>query len=517
MIRVRPVSLTLFFARWIPFQRWSALLAVGGLSLLIYWIGLILRYNLFTLNLQPLLDIAKLTRHQPVAQAGYILIFITLFGLYILAWQLCRPTEAKQPRAMWFALGVSLTLITFSVLWLYPIGAVDIFDYIARGRITAFHGGNPFAAVPRAYPQDPFRPYEGWHGLTSTYGPLWELLAAATSRIAGNGILANVLGFKLLNLIFYAGSTVLIAVILNRCAPERALQGVCMFAWNPLVIYEIIGNGHNDIVMIFFILLGVYAILTGHFSWAMLALTAGGLIKFIPFILLPLAWMAGLGAHSSRLQRWRFSLATGMACAGLALAVFAPFLNSWETLRLMPTLTSMFTTSLPAFIQAQLEPSLGISASQIVVAYAAYAILAMMIVFQMRRIWVEILSSGGAADPTPVAQGNLWPGGLVFIRAALLALLFYVLFASPWFQPWYALWPLALAVLLPEGPLSWTAVLLSYIVLWKTPLFDFLLFPGDKLPPQAWRETLLGPANLGIVWLYIGARVIHDRIKGRSI
>ncbi|MGD0612374.1 MAG: hypothetical protein ABSB41_12750 [Anaerolineales bacterium] len=488
-------------------RRWPWLLGLGALSLLIYWIGLIIPYNLFTLQLKPLLDIAKLSVHKPLAQVGFVLILASQSGLYFLAWCLCRPMGMRQPRAMWLVLSVSLGLLALSMLWLYPIGAADVFDYIMRGRITAIYGGNPFVLTPRYFPLDPFRHYVGWVDTTSTYGPLWELMAAAISRLAGNGILANVLGFKLLALIFYSGSTALVALILNRVAPERALQGVVLFAWNPLTLYDSLGNAHNDIVMIFFILLGVYAILRGHFSWTMLALTAGALVKIVPVILLPLAWTAGLGALSGVRQRLRFTFLTGVACAGLALVLFVPFLKGWNQLVLMPTLDNLFTTSLPAFIEAQLQRRIGVRLSHLIVGWAAYAAVGVVILYQMRRIWLGTSPGEKTAKGQHPGQVDTPTRGLVFIRAATFTLLFYLIFACAWFQAWYALWPLALAALLPIGPITWTAMLLSYVSLWKTPIFNFFLFTSSRyLPPAIWRETLLGPITLGLVWLYLAAR-----------
>ena len=48
-----------------------------------------------------------------------------------------------------------------------------------------------------------------------------------------------------------------------------------------------------------------------------------------------------------------------------------------------------------------------------------------------------------------------------------MVLLFYLLAACLWFQGWYTLWPLSLAVLLPEGALLTSAVLLSIAGIWK--------------------------------------------------
>jgi hypothetical protein len=97
------------------------------------------------------------------------------------------------------------------------------------------------------------------------------------------------------------------------------------------------------------------------------------------------------------------------------------------------------------------------------------------------------------------------------IWAAAHLLLFYLLFACLWFQPWYALWPLALAALLPEGALARTVVLLSYAAAWKSIIFNDFVYTGGPLPAQAWRETLLGPITLGVVWFYVAYRSILTR------
>jgi hypothetical protein len=480
------------------------LIALGGLSLLVYSIGLILPYNIFAIQPKLLPNIATLTLHKPFAEAGFVLVMALQSGIYLLAWRLCRPLEQGQTPRMHIAVAGILGLLAISMLWLYPVGDGDVFDYIIRGRITAVYAANPFAITPAIFSFDPFFHYVGWPGFTSSYGPLWELLAALISRLAGNGFLANLLGFKLLNLVFYAGSTVLVAQILKHVSPQRILQGVVLFAWNPLTLYEGLGNSHNDIVMIFFLLLGIYAVLRSHFTWGMLALMAGALVKFIPLVVLPLAWMAGLRGLQSRRARLRFTLLTGLACAALALAVFAPFLNTWDRLKLLPTLSSLYTTSLPAFIQAQLQLRLHIGAkfSQAVVAFTAYAALAAFIACQMRRIWKDTPAGGEPAGRRTPASAA------AFMHAATWTLLFYLIFACDWFQPWYSLWPLALAALLPEGTLTWTAMLLAYVSLWKTPLFNFLLFP-THLPPVNVRETLLGPLTLGLVWLYLATRAVY--------
>jgi len=483
---------------------------IGALFLGVSLMGLVLPYNLLALGPRPGLNIANLTSGHAPAQAGFVLTLAALAALYYLAWRACRAAgmaakqARRQPRGVWLALLGSVLVINLAMLWLYPIDAADIFDNIDRGRLTAQHGGNPFYEPPRRYAQDAFFGYVAWPDYTSAYGPLWELLAAGASRLAGEGILANVLVFKGLGLAAYAGCLALIASLLRRFAPERALQGVCLFALNPFVIYETAGNEHNDIVMVFFILLGLWALLRQQHSWAALALLAGGLVKFIPLLLLPIVVVASLRALPNGRERWRYLSVTALAGLVLAAAVFAPFWRGGDILAVQRRGT-LFTASLPALVQAQLEQGLGIEASQHTVAAVAALLTLAAVGYQTMRVWRV---SGQRLD---------W---LVPIRAATHLLLFYLLFTCLWFQPWYTLWPLALAALLPEGALARTVVLLSYAAAWKTIIFDDFVYTGGPLPSKAWRETLLGPITLGVTWFYVAYRLSRGwrrRLIGRTV
>lgn len=481
----------------LPISRPAVLSLIFALSLLTYFFGLLLPYNLLTLGLKPLLNIAKLTRGDSMAQARFVITFAALSGLYYLAWRLCR---GRQPRAMWIALIVGVFVINLSMLWLYPVGAADIFDNIIRGRITARYGGNPFYSTPKDYWNDPFLQYTAWRKSTSAYGPLWELIAAAASRIVGDNQLANVLGFKLVGLISYFGCVALIALILLRHAPERALQGACLFALNPLVIYETAGNGHNDIVMAFFIVLGIWALARNWFTLSAVAVTAGALVKFIPMLILPVVIVAGLRSRSGWKLRAQFLLVATIACAALVAITYVPFWKGGDPLAIKRR-EGLFTTSLPAMAQAQLEGSIGLDESRRVVREVALSLTALAVVAAMWRTWVETPPSSGRrfSDRERTREGVNW---LAPIRASTFVLLFYLLFTCLWFQSWYTIWPLALAALLPEGETGRIAVLLSYAALWKTAIFDFFLYTGGPLPPRVWRETVLGPSTLGVIWLY---------------
>jgi alpha-1,6-mannosyltransferase len=149
------------------------------------------------------------------------------------------------------------------------------------------YGGNPFLPATSQFATDPFYEYIAWKGWPSAYGPGWETMAALVARLAGNGVVANVLAFKMLPGAFLCARLGLVALTLREKAPQHALASTLLLAWNPIVLFEIWGNGHNDMAMVFWMLVAALALSRRRYTLATLALVAGALVKFIPVLLIP--------------------------------------------------------------------------------------------------------------------------------------------------------------------------------------------------------------------------------------
>src|SRR5262249_7624223 len=113
-----------------------------------------------------------------------------------------------------------------------------------------------------------------------------------TSLLGGDSLWNNLILFKGLVVLAYGVSVGLTYAILRAWRPDWALRGTLFFAWNPLVLFEVAGNGHNDAIVIMFMLAGVLAFVLAR-RWAVLpALVAGALAKFVPILLVPTALAA---------------------------------------------------------------------------------------------------------------------------------------------------------------------------------------------------------------------------------
>ncbi|MEW5956842.1 MAG: hypothetical protein AB1801_03890 [Chloroflexota bacterium] len=455
------------------------LAGLAGLSLIIYLWAFVWPYNLFVWYQHPRLTLRPFTEADPLTLWRFVLAFLGQGGLYWLAWRLALQV---RDRAAWLiVLGGSLAF-SLVLLFLYPIDAADIFDNIVHGRILGVYGANPFREVANQYAGDPFYPYVAWRSAPSAYGPLWEALAGGLARLAGDGIIANVLAFKLLDGLFLVMGIGLVAVILRRQAPQRALAGVVLFAWNPIVLYETMGNGHNDIVMAVWLLAAAWAILSRRYTLAILALLAGALIKFIPLLLLPVAGLIALRQLSGHRARVKFLAVTILSGLLLVALAYSPFWYGVAALSI-DRRVNLFTCSLPAVVNAWLYLTWGVADAGRIIGWAAAGLTGL---FALGQSW-------------RTRRDHSW---LNFTQAGFNILMFYLLLTCLWFQQWYTIWPLTLAALLPPGHASRLAVLFSFTAMSKHLIADPLLFWTQPRPPRPWRELRFGPAVMIIPWLY---------------
>lgn len=249
---------------------------------------------------------------------GYALLVVLLYGFYLGAY---RSVQASPPSLAVILGGAAL--LALPLLLVYPLNATDIFRYFIRGRLTAVYGANPLAAAPNQFAGDPFLALAGeWADETSPYGPVWELVAGAVAAVSGENLLLALFLFKGLATAAHLGG----AALIWRLQPERELRAAraLLWGWNPALLLMFAVDGHNDSLMIFWLLLGT-AVLARRPVPGMLIALLGPLTKLAALLPLPFlfiwAWRREQGAAARRL------LLGGTVAGGLVLAtlVFVPF------------------------------------------------------------------------------------------------------------------------------------------------------------------------------------------------
>jgi hypothetical protein len=368
----------------------------------------------------------------------YTLIVLLLFTLYAGALSLVLTRRSRpSPR---FVLGAAAAFCL--ALWLtHPLTSNDVFNYIANARVYWVHGDNPLTVPPLAHPEDPlFSLITFWQDIPSPYGPLWSLLAGLPAALGGDSPLRNVLGFKALSMAFFLGAAWLVFLTARRMREDSAVAALLAFAWNPLVVWHVAGNGHNDVVMMFFVVLSLYALTRGWVAAAIVALAASALVKYATLLLAPLLAVWWL---RSRRRPSRRELALGLGLALLLVVIaYAPYWSGRDTVATALDEGSYYTVSVPAAIRGALQEFTDTTRAERVTSLVTRVAFLVALALILLRLRGDKLSR--------------------LVEAGFLAFFAYLTLAATYFSPWHVTWVLTLAVLLPyRRDVLWPALVMS--------------------------------------------------------
>ncbi|MBI5878530.1 MAG: hypothetical protein HZB53_12850 [Chloroflexi bacterium] len=472
------------------------LAASAAATAVVYALYLPVQFPLAGLYLTPQLDLGSVSDRQPAAAALFAAGSAAVFGLYALALVAARRIECASgviSRQVWVLTLSAGMVFALIMVWTYPVGAVDVYDYIFRGRMWMAHGLNPLVVAPEQAPGDPWLPFVAWSTYPSPYGPLWATISAFLCTLAGSDLLVNLLVFKLAAIASLSVVSLLTASLLKGSG--RALSGVLFLAWNPLVLFEAAVNGHNDIFMLLFAALSLWLFQRRRHpaAWACAALAAQ--IKIVAVALSPALALAVI-IEASRVHRnWRSAVRSLIVGALAWLIVFAGAYAPWwagdATLDGIWLLQDRFTSSAATVLKLGLEaldyPANAGESARLAALAAALAVMGYASLLAWRR---------RSALPE-ITLGVFWP---------------VVALGTLWFQPWYVMWLVAWAAL--GGPAQRrTAALCAAGALSLYVLFDFAWFwypawlnAANTLAVNAVAVALWLAAPLTVSWLYARRR-----------
>jgi alpha-1,6-mannosyltransferase len=239
----------------------------------------------------------------PVLQLLQILCLAYLFAIYGMTLWNWRRLKLSRPAVAWGA--VAIALFAWSLL---PANSSDVLEYIGFGRVAAIYHANPYQHTYSEF-TDAFAPLVTWDE-PMPYGPVVLPIFAAAGIVSEHHLFGAIYLIKACWLVVHLLNAWLIVGLASALSidPEYALF---VFAFNPIVLLEQLGNGHNDGIMILCGLLALTAFQRGRDRTAIVFASLGALLK-----LFGLLWLAGIVALMARRRQWR-ALAEGL---GLALA-----------------------------------------------------------------------------------------------------------------------------------------------------------------------------------------------------
>ena len=217
-----------------------------------------------------------------ISTSIYLVLFITMMFIYVKILKQ-RDIFKNIRQIMKYVFLISIIFVI-----MIPWTSSDIFYYMGVGELDSQYGQNPYyITMKEYYNQENLNDTilekganSYWGNTTVVYGPIAQLIFKIFSAISFKNIDICLFVFKLLNLIIHLANCYLIYKLTNK-------KFTIIYGLNPFVLLEFIGNVHNDIIVVFFVLLAIYFLKNKKLilSIASLALATG--IKYFTILLLP--------------------------------------------------------------------------------------------------------------------------------------------------------------------------------------------------------------------------------------
>lgn len=220
-----------------------------------------------------------------ISTLAFLILFILLTIIYFVIYKIDCFKNIKR-------ILIFITLIGIIFTIMLPWTSSDIFYYMGVGELDAKYNQNPYYITMRDYYIENEENLDDdillqgatnyWGNTTVVYGPIAQLFFKACSLLSMKNITVALFIFKFTNLLIHIINTYLFYRISGK------KKFAVLYGLNPFILIEAIANVHNDIIILFFVLISLYFLLKRKnllLSIIALALATG--VKYFTILLLP--------------------------------------------------------------------------------------------------------------------------------------------------------------------------------------------------------------------------------------
>jgi alpha-1,6-mannosyltransferase len=367
------------------------------------------------------------------------LVFVFLFAVYI---YFIRVRDSLSEKS------ADLLALIFHIVPLFAIPTLspDIYRFIWDGEILT-HGIHPYAYTPQELTKESV--FHSSHYLNSLYSELTDLSKSNYSlyptvnqlyfvlpALITENVLAAVVFMKALVL----GSGILGYIYLKKILKilKLSVKNGWILAINPFIITELTGNLHFEGVMLSWLFVAFYLVLTKKWILAALFWAIAVNVKLMPLILLPFLL---------RFIGWRAALKMYLLVGVFTVLILGIYLRPSVLPNFMQSIelyfnNFQFNSSLFAITEFLVYPVYDYETILIVGPLLSKISLVLICFFAVFR---------------PINSGKVW------FERMLWGYLIYLLFATT-VHPWYIVFPFGLSILTKNSfMIGWTfLIMLSY-------------------------------------------------------
>jgi hypothetical protein len=357
-----------------------------------------------------------------------------------------------------------------AVLTLPLLFSRDVYSYAYYGKTVSTYNANPYVMTPDDMSQINAMyglVWPGWRGTPSVYGPLFTWVSAFLTRLVRSPS-SVITGFQALAAAASLATAAIIARTVQRVRPERAVFAAAIIGLNPIVVFHVVGGGHNDMLVAFFIAAAVALLFARRDLLSAVCLGLGMSVKataLVPLVLL----LVAVAATSSPARRRRVILRYGAVVGGVWLVMAIPFLQASNPTLGLIEVAGHDSWMAPGQLVVHLFGGTGRllggetagTVGEVLARVGLFGLSAAGVVLIARHLWLR----PEARTPERLAAAWGW---------ALLV----VILPSPVLFTWYLVWILPLAWVLPRVPRRGLVLLSAFFIVTQ------LVTESSRLPEQ---------------------------------
>ena len=306
-----------------------------------------------------------------------------------------------------------------------PVFSRDIYSYVGQG-LLAHLGLNPYHVAPSALGNG--RQLASiahvWRNTASPYGPLFVTLSRGTVTLAGRSLDAQVMAFRILELLGVASIMVFLPRLARRLGTDPGIA-LWLAALSPLALFSYVASGHNDALMVGLLVAGVALAMEDRLAVGVALCALGALIKLPAALAVVFLAVVALRRATAD-ERWQVIVkAVVVPCAVLIVGtVLAGYGWAW---------LSPAALHVPAELRILHSPSVSLGFFFSAVVHLVGIPVSTGVIVSATQVVCGLV----------VVAGTLW---LLWhahrsnvVRAIGLALLLFAV-GSPTLWPWYLAW-----------------------------------------------------------------------------
>ena len=317
-----------------------------------------------------------------------------------------------------------IIVVSFIFTIILPMTSTDVFYYISTGWADARYNINPYYTSVKELQDDLNLKNDEilnkmpkvWREQKIVYGPAWTLVCKGLSALSFGSLPIALLVYKLFNLLLHIAN----CFIIYKISKKKLIT--LIYGLNPLILFESLTNVHNDILLLFFMLFGLYFIfrrprnfynvIIGVVLFAMATAVKYVAILILPFII--------IYYYRKDNVFKRILKAVGLAFVFLSvlLSIYLLYSRDLEVIQGIFTQQSKMTKSLTLMAYIYISPQVATKFSLITVRIFAIIYFGMLIRYLFKKNII-------------ITRIN---------RRIYLLLVIFLLTVITGFQTWYIMW-----------------------------------------------------------------------------